>query len=552
MASDNSTSRLKNGSISYLTLLCACMQFGCSAAPAAASNEELFKMVEVSTPEAEHQTILPGFFSGSDTAEFIVLSTFGNGRRQLDMFAFDGGAWVPKLTADFSADALFVDIVSSGEQDRLISFERGGMSWIDPLSGEARRMQEFSFRYDAAGNQRGSATRPGGEIPHVDVSRDLNKDGRDDLIIPDFDGFWVATQRPDGSFTAPLKLGPAEPFLDLPVLDHERSYRALGITAGTIPVYLTRAHEMDHDQDGRSDLVFWNTDHFDVYHQNESGTFSPDPVEFRTDVPFDSDGIYTRVADFGSEGVLSMLIGLNENSSRTVLHSLRDLNADGVIDLVTLTLTGRTMLRQRSLYQVHFGKESADGIAFAAEANAVISPTGRAGALQPWGYSSQVFQDVDADGQLDVMFRDVRVGFGGMTRAMVGNSVPIDLEFYRLKNGAYPNRAAARHKIRRFSPLAGVGNVFLPCVMLGDVDGDGHSDLLVGQNPNELRVFLGTEGAGMFSRRASKISVALPSDERKSSLMDINHDGKQDVIITAGPTEQAPDTPRGFTTLIAL
>ena len=59
-------------------------------------------------------------------------------------------------------------------------------------------------------------------VPYLDISRDVNDDGLDDLVVPDIDGFWIATQLRDGSFTDPIKLGPPDPFLDKTALDHTR------------------------------------------------------------------------------------------------------------------------------------------------------------------------------------------------------------------------------------------------------------------------------------------------------------------------------------------
>ena len=47
-----------------------------------------------------------------------------------------------------------------------------------------------------------------GEIPHVDLTRDVNDDDRDDLVVPDVDGFWVFIQMSDGTFADPVKIGP--------------------------------------------------------------------------------------------------------------------------------------------------------------------------------------------------------------------------------------------------------------------------------------------------------------------------------------------------------
>ncbi len=531
--------------------LAGCMTSGRVMPAAAESANDLFEQYDVVTGIARSQTVLPGFFLGGATAELVVVQVDENDERGVQMYGFDGGAWVSVLDATLRPEVLFVDVANIGGRDRLITYESGRLSWFDPDSATVRALVEVAASYNAADDRGGSATRPGGEIPHVDITRDLNHDGREDLVVPDIDGFWISIQLSNGRFTDAVKLGPAEPFLDASVMGEPRSYRDMGISAATIPVYLSRLHEMDYDQDGRSDLVFWNQDHFEVHPQDEHGLFDPVAMTFTADVPFDSDGAYSRVSDFSDEGMLSLLFGFNENTERTVLHSFRDLNGDKVADLVTLTLAGRTILRQRSLYEVHFGTATSDGTSFARQVGTAIHPRGKAGGMQPSGYSSQLFQDFDGDGQVDIMFRDVNVGFGGMFRALVGKSVPINLEFYRGEDGTYPDEPTTRRKIRRFAPFAGLGNVFFPPVLMGDVNGDGSSDVLVGQSPQELHVFLAEPGPDLWARRPRKVAVALPRDERNSRLVDLNQDGKQDLLMHHAPTDHAPTEPHRVTTLIA-
>ncbi|NNF52112.1 MAG: VCBS repeat-containing protein [Gammaproteobacteria bacterium] len=532
-------------------LFLAGLQLGCASSPAGASGSELFEHLTFATGSGKAQTVVEGYFLGDNTAQLMVLSVDEEGERKLQMYRLTHNAWVPVLESTMDKDVLFVDVAGIAGRDRLVTIKRGLISWFDPETVTYHPIATVYSNYNASQNSRGSTTRAGGEVATVDIARDLNLDGRDDLIIPDFDGFWVATQLADGSFSEPARYGPPEPFLDAPAMNEDKSYRSLGISAGTIPVYLSRIHQFDQNQDGRADLVFWNNDHFDVYLQNADGLFETEPAEVKFGVPFDSDATYSRAYDFVDEGMISLLFGLNQSSTRKILHSFQDMNADNVADMVTLTLSGRSMLRQRSVYEVYFGETSPEGISFSAQASAILKPAGRAGGMQPWGYSSQLFKDMNGDGQPDVMFRDVRVGFGGMARAMVGNSVALDLEFYRQQDGVFPDKLVTRKKVRRFSPLSGIGNIFFPPVLLGDVDGDGRSDLLIGQSPKELFVWQGVAGDEAFAREPGKVKVDLPADERNIWLSDLNGDGKMDVIIVAGAGKRSPDQSRSVTTLIA-
>ncbi len=487
-----------------------------------APAEFTFDQHEVDTGVAKHQTVLTGFFLGGPIAELAVVSVDENSDQHLRIYAFGDDTWVPRLEVPLRAEVLFVDVANIAGRDRLITYEHGRLNWFDPDSSVEHALVEVTTNYK---------TKDGGKIHHVDITRDVNSDGTDDLIIPDTDGFWVATQLDNGSFTNPIKLGPPEPFLDKISLDDPRIYREVGITDWTVLWYLSRVHQMDYDQDGRSDLVFWNEDHFDVYRQDARGTFSSVAETFTVNTPFDTDGAYSIAFEFSGENMFALIFGFRENTKRTMLHTFRDLNDDSVADLVLHTLEGRSLGKQRSLYEVHFGTPTPNGIVFAQEVSTTIQPRGTAGGLQPWGYSSQWLQDFDGDGDTDILFRNVKTGLVGMSRAMVGNSISIDLEFYRMEDGTYSDKPTTTRKIRPALDLFDAHGVFFPAILLGDVNGDGRSDLLVGKDWEELHIFPGVPGPKLLAQTPQKVQVAMPNDERNIWLVNLNKDDKQDILI---------------------
>ena len=488
----------------------------------AAPTELTFERHKVETDTAKHQTVLTGFILGNDFAEIAVVNIDENDDRHLRIHTFNDGTWVLKLDAKLRPEVLFVDIANIGGHDRLITYEHGRLNWFDPDSVVERTLVEVTTNYNATGE---------GGIPHVDITRDINRDSLDDLVVPDIDGFWIATQSRDGSFPDPIKLGPPDPFLDEIAMDDTGSYREVGITPLTVLWYLSRVHQMDYDQDGRSDLVFWNADHFDVYRQDARGMFFTVAETFTVDIPFDTDGAYSIAFGFSGENMFSLIFGFRENTKRRVLHTFQDMNGDNVADLVIHSLEGRSLGKQRSVYEVHFGTPTSDGIGFTRDVGMTIQPRGTAGGLQPWGYSSQWFQDIDGNGKTDILFKDVKTGLTGMSRAMLGKSIAIDLECYRMEDGTYPDKPTTRRKIRPALDIFEKDRVFFPVVLLGDVNGDGRSDLLVGKHWEELHVFLGVPGPGLFARTPQKVAVAMPNDERNARLVDLNKDNKQDLLI---------------------
>ncbi|MCY4059690.1 MAG: hypothetical protein OXG44_17020, partial [Gammaproteobacteria bacterium] len=124
-----------------------------------------------------------------------------------------------------------------------------------------------------------------------------------------------------------------------------------------------------YNPDGRSDLVFWNEDHFAVHTQDERGLLAPVAETFTIDVAFDSDDLASLAVPRGDRRRRSDYVVAGDMTGR-VLHSLTDMNGDGVADLVVFSLKGGSgrffgqrgeLGGMRSTYEVHFGTPRPDG-----------------------------------------------------------------------------------------------------------------------------------------------------------------------------------------------
>ena len=493
---------------------------GCTATTAVDDVGEPFQHYELVTAPANHQTLLFGSFDGQ--APLAVVRVDGTGQRHVHLLAFDGGEWVEKTHVALKPGVLFVDIARIDGDDRLVTYRSTGVHRLDLDTGTEQILIDAATDFhtpEAAG------------IPHLDVMRDLNGDGRDDLCLPDTDGFWIALQSSDGSFADAVKIGVPEPFLDARAYGDKLTYGEVGITPQNTPWYLRRVHRLDFDRDGRQDLAFWNNDHFLVYLQDAAGGYSRPPGKFVTDVAFDFDGPYSLAFQYGDTGVASMLLGLAGRKELTILNGFEDLDADGVADLVTFTLAGRSPLRLAGRYHVHFGRPTPSGTAFAAEPDTSAAAPGRSAGGTAWGYASQMYLDYNDDGATDIGLAAVNTSLGGMVRAMAANSISMELALYGLSERQYPARPDWTRTVRtRFAPLDKRGPMF-PTVLVGDVNGDGRSDLLTGERWDELNVFLGTPGKDPVARQPIKVAVDLPGNELNARLADLDKDGKEDLVI---------------------
>ncbi len=488
---------------------------------AAAADPITFERYEVIADSTAPRTVVTGLLLDGAVADLAMLHIDAHDERHLRVFRFDGGGWSPGLHATLGADVSFVDVARIGGRDRLVTYAPGRLRWFDPESATERELVAVTCPFDPPRR---------GELPHVDITRDLNGDDRDDLVVPGADGFQVFVQRSDGAFADPVRVGGPPELAGISGADGYR-YDAWG---------QSRVHVVDYDGDGRNDLVSWNDDHFEAHLQDGRGLFAPEPVRFTTEVDFDSDDLFS--------------LATGDMTGR-VLHSLADLNADGVADLVLCSLQGKRISSKQSAYELHFGALTPDrGTLFAPDVDIAFRSEDRIQlALDR--------RDFDGDGLVDLMFttiaRDsVQGSLWKSLKGLMGDDIGLQLEFYRNADGSYADAPDAirsigldgtpSHREPGSVPLAlvlrgathesrrtetGWPRAFNPTLLIGDVTGDGRTDLVMEDTFRGLALWPGVPGPSLFAPTARPIEVIVPSDNEFTWLTDMNRDGKQDILL---------------------
>ncbi len=366
------TAEHRNPRIFFLWLLGLCVA-GCTAHNGNASRDEpvpgpfVFEHYEVDTGLAQRQTVLAGFLLGGPIADLAVVHIDEHDNRRVRIYAFRDRTWVSTLDETLRPNVVFVDVVTIDGHDRLVTYEPGCLYWFDPDSATERTLVAVTSNF---------APPREGDIPHVDITRDVNDDNRHDLVVADVDRFWVFSQMEDGTFAEPVNIGPST--------EMTRIYGADGYRYD--PWSQSRVHQVDANHDGRSDLVFWNENHFEVHHQDERGLFAPVAETFTTEVAFDSDQLSSLISG---------------DMMGTVLHAVADLNGDDVADLVIFSLEGHPISRKQSTYEIHFGTSTAEGgTGWAPDPDAVLQSDGH---IQ----LGMDRHDVDRDGDVVLMLTTI-------------------------------------------------------------------------------------------------------------------------------------------------
>ena len=485
------------------------------------STEFIFQQYEIMTGQSKHQTVLAGFLFGGPVAEIVVISVDGSDDRHLRIYEFSEGAWRLKQETRLRPEVLFVDVAEIGGRDRLITYETGCLSWFDPDAGTEHLLVRVTSDFRPPRSD---------EVPHVNIAQDVNADTRDDLVVPDSDGFWVFIQMSEGAFAERVKIGPPT---DMTRIRGADGYRY-------DPWSQSRVYEMDYDRDGRTDLVFWNGDRFEVHLQGERGLFREQTKTFKTEVTFDSD----RLSALTTGGMVGR-----------VLHTLADLNGDTITDLVVFELLGDRITNKQSTYAVHFGALTPEGgTAFSPEVDLTFQSEGK---IQ----LGMERHDFDSDGKVGLMIttldrRFLKGNLWKRIKGFMGDDVWLDIEFYRMEGDRYADNPNAVHRLALdgvpshreigWVPLDVVlrggtherrntekryPRAFNTTLRLGDVTGDGCSDLLLGDHPRMMKVLAGVPGPEMFVKSPQEVAVTLPNDEEYTLLVDLNKDGIQDILM---------------------
>lgn len=530
-----------------------------------------FDRHEIDIGPAVRQTVLTGFLLGGEMADLAVVKIEENGGRRLRIYAFEKGSdveasekaenasppdgkdtWALRMDTRLRPGVTFVDVAPIDGRDRLITGEPERLNVWDPDSDTEHELVSVAAATAGAAGAAGFQAPREGEVPHVDVSRDVNGDGRIDLVVPGEKGFRVYVQLESGAFADPVAVGPP-PGLD-PILGAD-GYRY-------DPWSVSRIHEFDYNGDGRVDLVSWNGDHFEAHVKDGQGRFDPDPLTFTTDVRFDTDDV-TSLA--------------NGKMTGRALHSFGNLNGDGIADMVVYVLEGARIQDKRSAYEVYFGAfgfVGAGGPGGAGGSGAHGPDTSESGSPIRFASKPDVTIQTDNQVQLAMERRDLDgdgEGFLVVTsienkylegslfkriKGFMGDDVWLNLDFYRVRGGRIPDRATATRRIQLdgapsprepgWVPLAVVlqsgkhtkrrdreqySRAFNKNLFIGDVTGNGRADLMIEWTHRELHVYAGVPGPGLFANEPQKVAVELPNDEEYAWMTDLNRDGRQDIVM---------------------
>lgn len=340
-----------------------------------------------------------------------------------------------------------------------------------------------------------------------DFIRDINDDGLDDIVLQDFETLNLWLSNCCGQLhqqTLPLKAF--------------TSLRDNQVTFKQQKLYFS-----DFNLDQKTDIAWVKQGQIEYFEQLPNGEFSRQGrTVLLNEVIYGLNWWDIREAD-----------GDNLDQSKLAHHvveEIKDVNGDGIVDVVVRFSKSSGVLERSNDYEFYFGQNShqpsGSPLLFLKEASTIISADGT--------LTDLTIVDINKDNRFEVLLSSFELSITNIIGALISGSIDQEVLLYSLDPQDNFGKKPAITKEVELSFSLSNGRSGSPVVLLSDVNGDGLQDILLSDDDDMLKLYLGKTGKRLFAKKAIKQDIALPQDGVNVQQYDMNFDGKQDFVMHYG------------------
>lgn len=333
--------------------------------------------------------------------------------------------------------------------------------------------------------------------------QNLNNDDFDDVIIADFNKTHVFIGQGLNTFakqTLPIK----------------PSVRVLSAGASYTE---TQLYFSDVNFDGKTDILVVGDGEMLVYSQYGTSHFTKEATRIAINKAISGTEWWNKRDESGEQ------LDQSDLEYRKI-EELRDVNGDGMTDMVVRYTKTSGVLDRVNDYEIFLGNQKQATLSYANEADSVIHAEGTLTGFE--------FVDINNDDKLEVLLAGFDIGLSQIIGALVTGGIDQDVYVFKMnKEDKFPTRPAIKKGVELTFSLTS-GQSGSPIVELADLNGDGLKELVLSNDDDELKIYLGikpNKKKKSFKKRSVSYDTTLPKDGSLVMVKDLNGDGKDDLLM---------------------
>lgn len=348
-------------------------------------------------------------------------------------------------------------------------------------------------------------------LEHLDFARDLNDDGIDEIMVPQFNNCVIYYRDRNGGYGLKSRLNVR---MQNSIVSSKEVSRYLVSSFVTPNIIIA-----DYNRDQRNDIIVIQDTYLKVFFQDKQGNYSNDNSKY-IDLGFEITQAYSlKLRNINPEQ-------RDRLKDRAGIRCLRDINDDGLLDIVIeKLLLGGGNLNPKKQIHVFFGKEvsgdSLKGGIFNKVPDHIITNSGFQ--VRSW------VVDLNNDRKLDIMVPVIQIGLFNIISMLLTGDINVTSFVYLMDDtGRYPKEA---DDVLSFTVEFDRTGRKLPVANFdGDYNGDGRIDLLGADEDNLVIHYCAGDGK-INEDTDVKFPIEIPNNGRKVKPRKINADAKSDVVI---------------------
>lgn len=352
-------------------------------------------------------------------------------------------------------------------------------------------------------------------LERLDFARDLNNDGIDEILIPQFNYYLIYGKQADGTYKMTAKL-------DCPMLNSVTSLNE--VSHYLIATFLTpNTLIIDYNRDQRSDIVTLHDEYLKVFFQNSAGEFS------------NADSVIVNL-NFILTQAYSLKLG-NGNihqrdrfKDKIGVTSLADLNDDGLLDIIIEKFSMKDgAFNPKKQFQIYFARQDPDNPKNGGVFNEVPDHI-----IINRGFQIQCkVGDLNNDGKMDIYIPVVEIGLFNIITMLVTGNIDVTVLWYVMdKSGQYNQKPDFELGVtveidarRRKIPVSSID---------GDFNGDGRKDFMRAHD-GKLMIHYAPDDGRPKETADIEFVIELPDNGQMVKPLMVNADAKSDVVMVFQP-----------------